>query len=276
MIQVNLREILREKNITLSELSKMTGITMKTLSAFQNQKVESVQFNTIEQITYALNISVEDLITKVTKNYFIDISFDDIFNPSSRNGVFIIKWYENDKFVFNTPVKFYFRKVEIDDWIRYEFTLDKIDKSLPKNLYDIPDIAISFFERNDLLINKNSYLELISYLLVQEYILSFNEDINIKDQFIIDVSNVIPLFSLSNISKDESRFTDSGSVFVNNIRIYEVPLTSLDNSIHLTRDNLLSSDKVTANIESLIQNKFISTISIDEETYRRKVYLKFN
>lgn len=276
MIQVNLREILREKNITLSELSKMTGITMKTLSAFQNQKVESVQFNTIEQITYALNISVEDLITKVTKNYFIDISFDAIFNPSSRNGVFIIKWYENDKFVFNTPVNFYFRKVEIDNWIRYEFTLDKINKSLPKDLYDIPDIAMSFFERNDLLINKNSYLELISYLLVQEYILSFNEDINIKDQFIVDVSNVIPLFSLSNISKDESRFTDSGNVFINNIRIYEVPLTSLDNSIHLTRDNLLSSDKVTANIESLIQNKFISSISIDEETYKRKVYLKFN
>ncbi|UNB46766.1 helix-turn-helix domain-containing protein [Staphylococcus coagulans] len=276
MIQVNLREILREKNITLSELSKMTGITMKTLSAFQNQKVESVQFNTIEQITYALNISVEDLITKVTKNYFIDISFDDIFNPSSRNSVFIIKWYENDKFIFNTPVNFYFRKVEIDNWIRYEFTLDKINKSLPKDLYDIPDIAMSFFERNDLLINKNSYLELISYLLVQEYILSFNEDINIKDQFTVDVSNVIPLFSLSNISKDESRFTDSGNVFINNIRIYEVPLTSLDNSIHLTRDNLLSSDKVTANIESLIQNKFISSISIDEETYKRKVYLKFN
>ena len=45
-----LKSILKERNITLTELSKSTGISLKALSAFQNQKTDGVQYNTLDKI----------------------------------------------------------------------------------------------------------------------------------------------------------------------------------------------------------------------------------
>lgn len=60
-----LKSILKERNITLTELSKSTGISLKALSAFQNQKTDGVQYNTLDKIAKVLNIEVGKIIRRV-------------------------------------------------------------------------------------------------------------------------------------------------------------------------------------------------------------------
>lgn len=268
MIKVNLRNILEDKEMTLTELSKETGITMKTLSAFQNQKVESVQFNTLEKITYALDITVEDLITKVVDIFNISINFESIFNKNSESGNFIISWWNNDKILQNTPVYFEIIKNIREGYKRTEFILNKIDKTQPSNIFTMPAIAYEYFERNNLFFNDNSFLELISYLLVQEYILEYANDSTIHDQFILNASNIVPILSNTEISKDESRFTDVGNILVNNKVLYPVNLTAKNSTLHLKKRDIEDSDKVTANIESLKNTKFINFINITDNDIR--------
>ncbi|CAD2072569.1 helix-turn-helix domain-containing protein [Phocicoccus pinnipedialis] len=275
MIKVNLREILEDKKMTLTELSKETGITMKTLSAFQNQKVESVQFNTLEKITYALDITVEDLITKVVDIFNISIKFEEIFNERSESGYFIITWWHNEEFYQNTPVQFKVVRENRENYKRVEFILDKFDDTLPGSLFTMPKIAYDYFERNNLFYNNNSFLELISYLLVQEYITEIADESTIYDQYILNVSNIVPVFTTRDISKDEARFTDVGNIFLNNKMLYYVNLTSKDSALHLKRNNITATDKVTANIESLSNTKFINFISINDD-FKRDVSLIFD
>lgn len=275
IIKVNLKEILKEKNMTLSDLSKTTGITMKTLSAFQNQKVESVQFNTIEQVTYALDISIEDLITKVVDNYEISVSFENIFNENSDNGIFIIKWSGND-LIHTTPVSFEIFKSNINKRKRIEFYIDSIDSSLPKNIFSIPEIPFEYFKRNNCFFNHNSYLELISYLLVQEYLYLQPDKYCIQDEFIVNVHNIVETYEKSSMGKDEARFSNVGNVFINNTYAYVIKLTALNNQLHLKSDSISVSDNINANIESLIPCPFIADIAIDEYTFKRKVYTMFD
>jgi len=275
MIKVNLRDILEEKKMTLTELSKETGITMKTLSAFQNQKVESVQFNTLEKITYALDITVEDLITKIVDVFNISIKFETIFNECSESGNFIITWWYNDEFYQNTPVQFKIIRENRENYKRIEFILAKIDDTLPNNLFTMPKIAYDYFERNNLFYNNNSFLELISYLLVQEYITEIATESTIYDQYIINASNIVSAFNTIEISKDEARFTDVGNIFLNNKILYYVNLTSKDPGLHLKRKTIEASDTVTANIESLRNTKFINYINITED-FKREVSLIFD
>lgn len=274
IIKVNLKELLKERNMTLSDLSKITGITMKTLSAFQNQKVESVQFNTIEKVTYALDIAVEDLITKVTTTYEISLSFEDIYNTNEERGTFIIKLYGDD-LVRTMPVNFEISKSQFNDRKRIEFHIEAIDREWPINIFSLPELPYKYFIRNNNLINDNSYLELVSYLLIQEYIYMNPESFNIHDEFIVNVHNVVDTYQKTSMGKDEARFTDVGNVFSNNIYAYFIKLTALNPKLHLKSDSISDSDKVNANIEHLLKCPFITHIEIDEESFKRKVFTMF-
>lgn len=274
LIKVNLKELLKEQNMTLSDLSKITGITMKTLSAFQNQKVESVQFNTIDQVTYALDVSVEDLITKLTDIYEISLSFEDICNTSEERGTCIIKLCGDDV-VSTVPVSFKLSKTQFKDRKRIEFHIDDIDNESSINIFSLPELPYEYFIRNHSLINHNSYLELVSYLLIQEYIYISPESFDIHDEFIVNVHNIVDTYQKSSIGKDETRFTDVGNVFSNNIYAYFVKLTALNPKLHLKSDSVSASDKVNANIESLLKCPFITQIEFDEETFKRKVFAIF-
>lgn len=275
IIQVRLKDILKQKNMTLSELSKETGITMKTLSAFQNQKVESVQFNTIEQITYALDISVEDLIVKVVENYEIKVEFENIFNISDEEGIFIIKWI-NDNNIHTSPVSFKIFHTEFHDTKRVEFRIKSIDYTIPKNIFSMPELPYKYFNRNNSLINQHSYLELICYLLIQEYLFLSPYRYNINDEFIVNVHDIIETYSQTNIVKDEARYTDVGNVFSNNTYLYLIKTTALNNLLHLTSEEIQTDDKINANIESLYTFPFVSQIFIDSNNFKRKVFTTFD
>ena len=54
MIKVKLDKILNEKETTLSELSKKTGISIVNLSNIKTGKIKAIRFSTLEAICVAL------------------------------------------------------------------------------------------------------------------------------------------------------------------------------------------------------------------------------
>ena len=62
MIIVNLDNMLKERNITLTHLSKIVDITIANLSNLKTQKVKSIRFSTLYKIYTALNCQTGDIL----------------------------------------------------------------------------------------------------------------------------------------------------------------------------------------------------------------------
>lgn len=87
MIKIKLKELLKERNMTLNELSQITGISAKTLSLFQNQKTESVHYKTLEKICITLNIKIQDIIEVVSEEEQVEVDKLEVFiSLSDDNG----------------------------------------------------------------------------------------------------------------------------------------------------------------------------------------------
>ena len=75
MIKFRLKEIMENRGIKISELNEKTGISRNSLSLLINGKSQGVQFETLEKITNALNIEIDDLFIKTFN--FISITVKD-------------------------------------------------------------------------------------------------------------------------------------------------------------------------------------------------------
>lgn len=60
-ITCRLDEILRERGMTLTELSRRTGITMANLSILKNNKARAVRFSTLTALCDVLGVAPGDL-----------------------------------------------------------------------------------------------------------------------------------------------------------------------------------------------------------------------
>lgn len=61
MIVFAIKNIRVKKNITLYQLSKLTGLTRSYLRDLENNKKHNPTLNTLEKIAYALDVKVKDL-----------------------------------------------------------------------------------------------------------------------------------------------------------------------------------------------------------------------
>jgi len=61
MVRIRLKEVLQEKNISMSKLSRMSDISFSTISRIINDKNYSPTLATLERIARALDVSVSDL-----------------------------------------------------------------------------------------------------------------------------------------------------------------------------------------------------------------------
>ena len=73
MIKFNLKKMMKEKKITLKELSSKTGLSINTLSLLSTGKSKGIQFETLEKIIRTLDCSVKDLIILDDEFKFIEI-----------------------------------------------------------------------------------------------------------------------------------------------------------------------------------------------------------
>lgn len=61
MIAFKIKEIRKNKNLTLYNLSKNTGISRTYLRALENNKKSNPTIQTLYQIALALNVNIKDL-----------------------------------------------------------------------------------------------------------------------------------------------------------------------------------------------------------------------
>lgn len=60
-----LEELLRDREMTLSRLSAIVGISVVNLSVLKNDRARAIRFSTLEAICEALNCEVGDLLIYV-------------------------------------------------------------------------------------------------------------------------------------------------------------------------------------------------------------------
>lgn len=65
MIRIRLKEVLKEKNISMSMLSHESKISFSTISRIINDKNYSPTLSTLERIAKALNVPVSALYEEV-------------------------------------------------------------------------------------------------------------------------------------------------------------------------------------------------------------------
>lgn len=62
-IECHLDQVLTERGMTLTELSRRTGITMANLSIFKTNKAKAIRFTTLTAICDVLDTTPAELIT---------------------------------------------------------------------------------------------------------------------------------------------------------------------------------------------------------------------
>ena len=62
MFSSNLKKFRDEKKLTKAELSRMTGLSARTIEYLENEKMDNPTLKTLEILSEALGVSVEELI----------------------------------------------------------------------------------------------------------------------------------------------------------------------------------------------------------------------
>lgn len=57
-----IKELMKEKNISIYRLSKETGISDSLLGKILNGKVENPRIQTVKQIAKALNVTIDEIV----------------------------------------------------------------------------------------------------------------------------------------------------------------------------------------------------------------------
>lgn len=61
-IHCRLDELLAERNMTLTQLSELVGVSLVNLSVLKNDRAKAIRFSTLTAICRALNCDVGDLL----------------------------------------------------------------------------------------------------------------------------------------------------------------------------------------------------------------------
>lgn len=254
-IKVNLKSILKERNMTLSDLSKNTGISIKALSAFQNQKTEGVQYKTIERVTKVLGINVDQLLERIDSKFNYEIyiknknsnKIDIVFN----NGV------SEDNLILNYNMKHMQSVIVVE---------------ILELIGSIPSPILSYFEsyyNADI----TQLYKIISYLIIQELQIKNVITLNIKDIVIVDWSAVLSYIENNNtLSKDEQRFTNKTQCIKYNDVRQLIKLSQLDPNVDINEITDFDNMKLNANVDLLEDYNFVKKVIIDEN-YKRKIYI---
>lgn len=59
-----IKDLMKEKNMSMYRLSKETGISDSLLGKILNGKVENPRIQTVKQIAKALNVTIDEIVNK--------------------------------------------------------------------------------------------------------------------------------------------------------------------------------------------------------------------
>lgn len=87
-IGINLKQILKEKKLTVRELSKRSGVSENTLYAIIKRDNKKIDSFILGQLVSSLNIDIEDLITNKQQLITTSSKSKEILNESSNNDTY--------------------------------------------------------------------------------------------------------------------------------------------------------------------------------------------
>lgn len=271
MIKVMLRSILREKKMTLTELSKLTDISLKALSAFQNQKTDGIKYNTLDKISTALGLEIGELIKQVNQVYELKLNL--------LNEIHI----DEEGFARNIKAEFlmkdYFDKVDYTSDLTFDLKLTESNsiKKISVYIKEFNQLKLPYDIKN--YISKEVTAEvsegivyIISHLIIYEVIKNkYIENINIYDDvYVYWRGAVYPKFIIDSVNVDTIRYENDRIIFTN--RDHKINLVPSNPSavIEAYAPNL--SIPYTANIEALSNLHIVYNVEIDDE-YERTIYI---
>lgn len=215
MIHFNLKKHLKEKDITISELSEKTGISRNSLGLLINGKSRGIQFDTLEKIARIIDIRIEDLFL---------MSFDTVdliaFDKKLKDSDLATNYnHSYDKQILKCCVDI---DNDIHDfYLRYQIDLElnvlkdgksELNIKIDKRKFDFLKLFLPV--SNDI----NSEIAHLSYIYLINQIIKVNKD------YLKQLHESIP-FSLEQISYEiiEDAFTisNSGILKMKNFNIVE-------------------------------------------------------
>lgn len=79
-----LKNILKSKNMTVTELANLTDISSSTLYAIIRRDSDNVSLDTVKKIATALQMSTDDFLPESTPSAIINSMFGDFFSPEDN------------------------------------------------------------------------------------------------------------------------------------------------------------------------------------------------
>lgn len=250
MIKFNLKNIMKQKNVNISQLNEKTGISRNSLSLLINGKSQGIQFETIDRITRALNIEVEELFERSFNELKIELSglfhvensitysylegedqneklrsneiqeYDNSYNYIALGCKYIVDGNESEALIpynfcleFNSNIKFRLDIQFKNSELKNDFIY------LFDNVYSSSDLLIKYIARFILEKLKNNHLEKIKN--------NFDTD-NIFIEITDDINHRIlrlPLDETLSLSRD---YLESGLEELNKKSVYKI---TFDNAL---------------------------------------------
>lgn len=226
MLKFRLKEIMDERNITISELAKMTTVSRPSISAIYNGTSRSVNIDILEKIMNYLNVELTDLIIDEKTEFTVS------YKSVSELDIYLkIENTVTKKNIFEGTTSFVPGQSILDLRARVEKKNNNIkaQENLLMFLSDYKDFLSSkitpeeFEDKNELLdnvlteIGDNNTHTLIKTLLVDCY--DFHGDSSEDELLVVRTSNSsMYMFLMNKDSIDEFVFpnstSDENNVFV--------------------------------------------------------------
>ncbi|MBF4501195.1 helix-turn-helix domain-containing protein [Savagea sp. SN6] len=292
-IKVNLKSLLKERKMTMTQLHQLTGISMNALSLFSNLKSSGIQYSTIEKITNALDVGVGDLIEVVDNVFELVIEdcdendYEEMFNLKDldiEKGLVLHKSFGNEKENYNFNYKIKLKDINNDTtevYVKTSINYNKTSNSLWIKILKIDLKNSSIILNNITHLYKNTYngfpefYYIVSHLIVNKIISSeYFKIMNIYWEVIVDwrYSGEIPDFYYDDRASESLSNNNDALIFVSQlIRVNLVPKDPKAKKELLHEFNL--DIPYIANLDHLTQLKLVHNVEIDEATFKRTVYI---
>lgn len=271
MIKVMIRSLLKDRKMTLTELSKATDISLKALSALQNQKTDGIKYNTLDRIATALDLEVGEIIKQVNQIFELNLNLKNEINRDKEGLAEGIR--------AQISLKDDFYEIDYISDITFDIKITEF-KGIKK-----VSVYIQEFDRLKLPYEVNNYITkevtaevsegiifIISHLIIYELIKNnYIKDINIYDNVYVHWDRgLYPVFVVNPVNVDTIRYENDRIIFTN--KIHKVNLVPLDPSTLIAAHDPNLSIPYTANIEALSNLPIVYNVEIDED-FERTVYI---
>lgn len=276
MIKVNLKKILHEKNMTMTQLHQITGMPLNTLSLFATHKTKGVQYSTLEKIISVLDVTVGELIEVV----------DDVFEVSVKNNIennysqlYHSGATEKHAFSFEVVLKNIKNKniqgsIKNDVQIKFDranntlyFNINRVENCDPtiinENITNAFDYRYNGFPE---------FYYILSYLILDEFSKDKNfSKMNISWRIVVDweKSKAFPFYYYNEKESDSLHNNNDCLVFLPQIcEVHLVPKDIKSQKAYFDFDI-----PYVINLDHLDRLKTVHLVEIDPITLERKVYL---